>query len=148
MCLALWALTAPAAAHELAHVVGDDAYQNLPPPSAATPAQALRIAQAAGAPGPAEMAPPMTDGGPKPSETPRGWLGVRIQPIDENIAASLGLVTTRGALVAAPDRKGPAESAGVLHGDVIVKFDGKEINGAKDLPPLVAARRPAKPLRS
>ena len=144
VCLTLWALTAPVAAHELTHAAGDDAYQNLPPPSAATRAGALRIAQAAGAPGPGEMAPPMTDGGPKPSETPRGWLGVRIQPIDENIAASLGLATTRGALVAAADRKGPAESAGVLHGDVIVKFDGKEINEAKDLPPLVGALAPGK----
>ena len=72
-------------------------------------------------------------------ETRRGWLGVRIQPIDETIADSLGLPSARGALVAGVDDKGPAKPAGIEPGDVIVKFDGKDIKESRDLPRLVAA---------
>jgi serine protease Do len=72
-------------------------------------------------------------------ETHRGWLGVRIQPVDEGIAESLGLGTARGALVAGVDEHGPAKPAGLQAGDVIVKFDGKEIKESRDLPRLVAS---------
>jgi serine protease Do len=72
-------------------------------------------------------------------ETRRGWLGVRIQPVDDAIAESLGLGATRGALVAGVDDSGPAKPAGILAGDVIVKFDGKDIKESRDLPRLVAA---------
>ena len=60
-------------------------------------------------------------------ETRRGWLGVRIQPVDDTIADSLNLGTPRGALIAGVDEKGPAKPAGLMAGDVIVKFDGKEV---------------------
>jgi serine protease Do len=72
-------------------------------------------------------------------ETRRGWLGVRIQPVDDAIADSLGLGTARGALVAGIDEKGPAKPAGLQPGDVIVKFDGKDIKESRDLPRLVAS---------
>jgi serine protease Do len=72
-------------------------------------------------------------------ETRRGWLGVRIQPVDETIADSLGLGTARGALIAGIDDKGPAKPAGLKPGDVIVKFDGKDIKESRDLPRLVAS---------
>jgi len=72
-------------------------------------------------------------------ETRRGWLGVRIQPVDEGIADSLGLGGVKGALVAGVDPKGPAKPAGLQAGDVIVKFDGKEIRESRDLPRIVAA---------
>ncbi len=72
-------------------------------------------------------------------ETRRGWLGVRIQPVDDGIAESLGLGTARGALVAGVDEKGPAKPAGILPGDVIVKFDGKDIKESRDLPSIVAS---------
>jgi len=72
-------------------------------------------------------------------ETRRGWLGVRIQPVDDGIAESLGLGTARGALVAGVDEKGPAKPAGLLAGDVIVKFDGKDIKESRDLPRIVAS---------
>ncbi len=72
-------------------------------------------------------------------ETRRGWLGVRIQPVDDTIAESLGLPSARGALVAGVDDKGPAKPAGIQAGDVIVKFDGKDIKESRDLPRLVAA---------
>jgi serine protease Do len=72
-------------------------------------------------------------------ETRRGWLGVRIQSIDDSIAESLGLGAVRGALVAGTDGGGPAADAGIETGDVIVKFDGQEIAESHDLPKLVAS---------
>jgi serine protease Do len=72
-------------------------------------------------------------------ETRRGWLGVRIQNVDDSIAESLGLGTARGALVAGVDDRGPAKPAGLMSGDVIVKFDGKDIKESRDLPKLVAS---------
>ncbi len=72
-------------------------------------------------------------------ETRRGWLGVRIQNIDDAIAETLNLGATRGALVAGVDDKGPSKSAGLKAGDVIVRFDGKPIKESRDLPKLVAA---------
>ena len=71
-------------------------------------------------------------------ETRRGWLGVRIQPVDDTIAESLGLGTARGALIAGVDDAGPAKPAGLKAGDVIVKFDGRDIRESRDLPRLVA----------
>ena len=72
-------------------------------------------------------------------ETRRGWLGVRIQPVDETIADSLGLGTARGALIAGVEDKGPAKPAGLKPGDVIIKFDGKDVKESRDLPRLVAS---------
>lgn len=72
-------------------------------------------------------------------ETRRGWLGVRIQNIDDATAEALGLGSARGALVAGVDDKGPAKPAGIEVGDVIVKFDKREVRESRDLPRLVAA---------
>ena len=82
---------------------------------------------------------PVIDQLEKFHETRRGWLGVRIQPVDDAIADSLGLGSARGALVAGIDDKGPAKPAGLAPGDVIVKFDGKDIKESRDLPRLVAS---------
>src|SRR5437660_9224260 len=71
-------------------------------------------------------------------ETRRGWIGVRIQQVSDDIAESLGLKQARGALVAGVDDKGPAKPAGIEPGDVIVKFDGHEIKEMRDLPRVVA----------
>jgi serine protease Do len=71
-------------------------------------------------------------------EIRRGWLGVRIQQVTDEIAESLGLKPARGALVAGVDDKGPAKPAGIEPGDVIVKFDGKDIKEMRDLPKIVA----------
>ncbi|MGZ3409943.1 MAG: DegQ family serine endoprotease [Xanthobacteraceae bacterium] len=71
-------------------------------------------------------------------ETRRGWLGVRIQQVTDDIAESLNVKPTRGALVAGIDEKGPAKPAGIEAGDVIVKFDGKDIKEMRDLPRVVA----------
>ncbi len=71
-------------------------------------------------------------------ETRRGWLGVRIQQVTDEIAESLCIKPARGALVAGIDEKGPAKPAGIEAGDVIVKFDGKDIKEMRDLPRVVA----------
>jgi serine protease Do len=70
-------------------------------------------------------------------EVRRGWLGVRIQQVTDDIAESLGLKPARGALVAGIDDKGPAKPAGIEAGDVIIKFDGKDIKEMRDLPKIV-----------
>jgi serine protease Do len=72
-------------------------------------------------------------------ETRRGWLGVRIQNVDDATAEALGLGLARGALVAGVDEKGPAKPAGIEVGDVIVKFDGRDIKDSRDLPRVVAS---------
>lgn len=71
-------------------------------------------------------------------ELRRGWLGVRIQQVTDEIAESLSIKPARGALVAGVDDKGPAKPAGIEPGDVVVKFDGKDIKEPKDLSRIVA----------
>ena len=71
-------------------------------------------------------------------ELRRGWLGVRIQQVTDEIAESLNIKPARGALIAGVDDKGPAKPAGIEPGDVVVKFDGKEIKEPKDLSRVVA----------
>jgi serine protease Do len=71
-------------------------------------------------------------------ETRRGWLGVRIQQVDDQIAESLGIGKARGALVAGLSDNGPAAKAGLQPGDVILKFDGREVKEMHDLPRIVA----------
>jgi serine protease Do len=71
-------------------------------------------------------------------KTRRGWLGVRIQGVSDEIAESLGLDKARGALVASVSDKGPAQVAGIQPGDIVVKFDGKDVPDMKRLPRLVA----------
>ena len=71
-------------------------------------------------------------------EVRRGWLGVRIQQVSDEIAESLSIKPARGALVAGIDDKGPAKPAGIEPGDVIVKFDGRDVKEMRDLPKIVA----------
>src|SRR5919109_1379451 len=71
----------------------------------------------------------------------RGYLGVLIQKVTPEIAESLGLDKSYGALVANVSKDGPAEKAGVKVGDVIVEFDGKEVRDSGDLP-IIVARTP------
>ncbi|WP_068085870.1 Do family serine endopeptidase [Polycladidibacter stylochi] len=71
-------------------------------------------------------------------EARRGWIGVRIQEVSEEIAESLGLDRARGALVANVSAEGPAKAAGIMPGDVILRFDTTEIKSMRDLPRRVA----------
>jgi serine protease Do len=80
-------------------------------------------------------------------ETRRGWLGVRIQAVTDELAESLGLGEARGALVSEVSPDGPADKGGVKVGDVIVKFDGKAVPTMRDLPRIVAETKIDKPVR-
>ncbi len=68
----------------------------------------------------------------------RGWLGVKIQPITEDIAEGLGLQQPIGALIAEPTPNSPAAKAGLQAGDVILSFNGIDLNETRTLPRLVA----------
>lgn len=68
----------------------------------------------------------------------RGWLGVKIQPITEELALNLKLPDTKGALVAEVVKDGPADKAGIKVGDVVTKFDDKPITQMQKLPRVVA----------
>jgi serine protease Do len=72
-------------------------------------------------------------------ETRRGWLGVHVQNVTDEIAASLGLAEPKGALVAKVSPGSPAADAGIQPSDVIVKFDGEPIENMRGLPRAVAA---------
>jgi len=87
---------------------------------------------------PADTAQPVIEQLLKFGETRRGWLGVRIQKVDEGIAESLGLGKPRGALISGLDDRGPSAKAGFKAGDVIVSFDGKPVPDAHELPKIVA----------
>lgn len=71
-------------------------------------------------------------------ETRRGWLGVRIQPVTDDVADSLGLPAAKGALVAGIIKGGPVDNGSIKAGDVILSFDGKDVDEMRDLPRVVA----------
>jgi len=72
----------------------------------------------------------------------RGWIGVQIQPVTQDIADSLGLKKAEGALVAEPQANSPAQKAGIEAGDVITSVDGKEVKDARDLAKRIGAMAP------
>lgn len=72
----------------------------------------------------------------------RGWIGVQIQPVTKDIADSLGLKKTQGALVAEPQSGGPAQKAGIKAGDVITAVNGEEVKDARDLAKKIGAMQP------
>jgi serine protease Do len=68
----------------------------------------------------------------------RGWLGVKIQTLSKQLAESMGLETTQGALVADVIKGSPADKAGIKLGDVIIQFNGQNIATMRRLPRIVA----------
>jgi tetratricopeptide (TPR) repeat protein len=66
------------------------------------------------------------------------WFGVKIQQVTDEIAKSLNITPARGALVVGVVEEGPAKAGGIVVGDVIVKFDGKDIKEVGDIPRIVA----------
>ncbi len=74
----------------------------------------------------------------------RGWIGVQIQPVTDDIADSLGLKSNKGALVAEAQDNSPAKEAGIQSGDVILGINGERIDGPRDLAKRVAQLGPGK----
>ncbi len=72
----------------------------------------------------------------------RGWIGVQIQPVTAEIADSLGLKKTGGALVAEPQSGSPAAKAGIESGDVITAVDGQDVKDARDLAKKIGGKAP------
>ncbi len=77
--------------------------------------------------------------------TDRGWMGVALQTVTEDLAKSFGLTGDAGALVADVVKGSPAEKAGIKRGDVILAFNGEKIDAANELPALVATTPAGKP---
>ncbi len=78
----------------------------------------------------------------KDGEVSRGWLGVQIQPVDKDVAESLGLAEASGALVVEPQAGSPGEKAGIKKGDVITAVNGDTIKGPRELARKIAMMRP------
>jgi serine protease Do len=72
----------------------------------------------------------------------RGWIGVQIQPVTQEIADSLGLKKAEGALIAEPQANGPAAKAGIEAGDIITAVDGQPVKDARDLAKKIGALAP------
>ena len=87
---------------------------------------------------PANVAMPVIESLRTDGKVDRGWLGVQIQRIGETMAEALGLEEPKGALVASVMPDGPAASAGLRPGDVILSFAGEPLDTMKDLPRIVA----------
>jgi serine protease Do len=87
---------------------------------------------------PSNLALPVIESLKEDGRVKRGWLGVRIQTVTDEIAESLGLGDAEGALVASVTPGGPAESAQIEPGDVILEFDNKKIDRMRGLPRIVA----------
>jgi serine protease Do len=87
---------------------------------------------------PADTVMPVVDQLLRFKEVRRGWLGVKIQTVSEEISTALGVPRNTGALVAAVTPGGPAEKAGVKAGDVIVRFHKEDVPTMRNLPRIVA----------
>src|SRR5712675_2143737 len=72
----------------------------------------------------------------------RGWMGVQIQPVTSDIAESLGMKASEGALVAEPQAGSPAAKAGILAGDVITAVNGRTVKDARDLAKQIGSMAP------
>ena len=86
----------------------------------------------------ADIAKTLADKG----EVERGWLGVRIQGVTDDIAGAMGMTAPAGALVAGAETGGPADLAGMKAGDIVLEVNGEVVAGVRDLPRLVSALPP------
>ena len=87
---------------------------------------------------PSNLARPVVDQIKVFGHARRGWLGVNIQSVTDEIAESLGLDKPKGALIASVRDGGPAQVAGIQAGDVVLTFDGKDVHDMHHLPRIVA----------
>jgi serine protease Do len=96
---------------------------------------------------PTSVALPVVDQLKKNGTVQRGWLGVVMQDVDKALAESLELGKPQGALINAVEPDGPADDAGIVPGDVIVRFNGQPIIDSGDLPHVVGAIAPGKKVK-
>lgn len=87
---------------------------------------------------PTALAKPVIEQLKSQGHVTRGWLGVKIQEVSDEIAESLGLKKNAGALVMEVGKDSPAEKAGIKQGDIITSFDGKDVTEMRYLPRMVA----------
>lgn len=80
-------------------------------------------------------------------ETRRGWLGVRVQAVNEDVAEAYGLDTPRGALITSISEDSPAEKAGLERGDLVLSFDGRPVRESRLLSRIVAETKIGKSAR-
>jgi protein kinase-like protein/PDZ domain-containing protein len=78
-------------------------------------------------------------GTPAPLASGRGWIGIKVQSVNDDIAERFGAQEHRGAIVSAVTAGSPAAQAGIREGDIILRFDGKNIAAMRDLPPIIRA---------
>ena len=97
---------------------------------------------------PSALAQPIIEQLKATGKVERGWIGARIQPVTDDIAESVGLDKSRGAMIAAIDPGSPAAQVKLQPGDIILSYDGKPIERSRQLPRLVAASQPDKPVKA
>ncbi len=95
---------------------------------------------------PTALAKPVIEQLKTSGQVTRGWLGVKIQEVSDEVADSVGLTKPMGALVLDVTKGGPADKAGIKAGDIITHFDGKEIAEMRFLPRRVAEAPIGKPV--
>jgi len=88
---------------------------------------------------PANMAKNVISQLEKSGAVERAWIGVAIQPLDDELAEGFGRKNDEGALISAVEPDTPADKAGIQAGDIILSFDGKQIDEMRDLPRIVAS---------
>ena len=96
---------------------------------------------------PSNLAKPVIDQIIQFGHARRGWLGVKIQTVTDDLAENLKLPASHGALIASMTPGSPAEKAGLKPGDVILNFDGKDINAMRSLPLAVAEEQAGRTVR-
>ena len=96
---------------------------------------------------PSALARPIVEQLKATGKVERGWIGARIQPVTDEIAEAVGLDKGRGAMIAAVDPGSPAAQAKLQPGDVILTYDGKQIDRSRQLPRLVADTPPETPVK-
>jgi serine protease Do len=91
---------------------------------------------------PSEIAVPVIEQLRRFGEVRRGWIGVRIQDVTDDVAEGLGMTEASGALIAGVSDDGPAAAGGLKEGDVVIEFNGKPVKTMRDLPRVVADTPP------
>ena len=86
----------------------------------------------------ADVVADLTDDG----SVERGWLGVRIKPVSEEVAQALGFDDDQGVMIEGVQSDSPADSAGLKDGDIVLSVDGEQMGGPRDLTRAIAIKRP------